>query len=86
MITPEENELPGRHAEVVKAGVGIGGDAQKLERDHGLGCGGLADLSAAANDRLPPAEHQKWSLAGDAPVPQASQVTHTRPKPWWSAH
>ena len=50
--------------EVVKAGVGISGDAQKLARDYGLRCGGLADLSEGANARLPPAQARRWSLAG----------------------
>ena len=49
--------------------MGISGDAQKLGRDYGLGCGGVVDISAAANERLPPPERQKWSLAGGAPVP-----------------
>ena len=47
-----------------KAGVGIGGDSQKLIRDYGVACGGLVDLADMANERLEPGLVQRWSLAG----------------------
>ena len=51
-------------AQVRKAGVGIGGDGQKLLRDFGVACGGLVDLADMANERAEPGRIQRWSLAG----------------------
>jgi hypothetical protein len=50
--------------QVRKAGVGIGGDGQKLMRDYGVACGGLVDLADMANERVEPGRIQRWSLAG----------------------
>lgn len=54
--------------EIKKVGVGISGDAHKLQRDFGVPCAGLICLSDEANVRLcSPANGrapQKWSLAG----------------------
>ena len=63
MLRP--NRDPCIAVEILKAGVGISGDAQKLRRDYTLGCAGLVNLASYANQRLPPAERQKWSLAGE---------------------
>ncbi|KAK9829092.1 hypothetical protein WJX72_003852 [[Myrmecia] bisecta] len=53
---------------LLKVGVGISGDAQKLMRDFGQDCNGLVDLSEDANARLCGVGStrcpQKWSLAG----------------------
>ena len=49
-------------------GVGISGDAHKLQRDFGVQCAGLVCLSEEANMRLCSDTNgrmtQKWSLAG----------------------
>ena len=51
-----------------KIGVGISGDAHKLQRDFGVQCAGLVCLSEEANARLCNWTNgrmpQKWSLAG----------------------
>lgn len=53
---------------VKKIGVGISGDAHKLQRDFGVQCAGLICLSEEANARLCNWSNgrmpQKWSLAG----------------------
>ena len=64
-LTLRPNRDPCITAEVLKAGVGISGDAQKLVRDYTLGCAGLVDLASYANQRLLLAERQKWSLGGE---------------------
>ncbi len=51
-----------------KVGVGISGDAHKLQTDFGVQCAGLVCLSEEANIRLCSMANgrmtQKWSLAG----------------------
>ena len=54
---------------VLKAGVGIRGDALKLGRDYGIQVEGLVCLADAAHLRLPGLP-QRWSLAGTCiPLP-----------------
>eukprot|EP00884_Botryococcus_braunii_P005842 jgi/Botrbrau1/15259/Bobra.0382s0001.1 len=52
--------------ELLKVGVGILQDAQKLWRDYGVECNGLCCLSEEANLRLASSlsSFSKWSLAG----------------------
>ena len=55
--------LPG-----AQVGVGIHGDALKMQRDWGLQPDGVVDLSEAAKDRgvFNGEPGAKWSLAGEA--------------------
>jgi hypothetical protein len=50
-----------------QVGVGIHGDALKMQRDWGLQLGGVVDLSEAAQDRgvCNGEPGAKWSLAGE---------------------
>lgn len=58
---------------VKKIGIGISGDAHKLQRDFGVQSAGLVCLSEEANARLCNWTNgrmpQKWSLAGQHLIP-----------------
>jgi hypothetical protein len=72
--------VPAVLQEILKVGVGIVGDAQKLMRDFGLDARGLVDLSDEANVRLDAIlVNRRWSLAGEwVPPPPPSPPCDSR--------